>query len=114
MNAVFVAVFLTASFYSDDLAGKAMANRRSYRPNAMTCASWDYPLGTKLTLDGPGHNSRWVSCVVTVTDRGPAKRLLGTRQIDLSRAAFEKFAMCNVGLVRVRVVEVKYPKGKRR
>jgi rare lipoprotein A len=83
-----------ASWYGNELAGHLMANGKPFNPNKLTCASWNYPLGTVLKVQ---HKKRTV--VVSVTDRGPAKRL--NRQIDLSQAAFAKLAPLSLGLIQV-------------
>ena len=85
-----------ASWYGESHRGRIMANGKRFDPDALTCACWDYPLGTKL-LVSRGRKS----VVVTVTDRGPAKHL--GRAIDLSAAAFRRLADPRVGLVVVRI-----------
>lgn len=91
-----------ASWYGDELRGRPMANGQPFNPNALTCASWDFPLGTRLHVT---HGSRTV--VVTVTDRGPAKRLVKKgRRLDLSRAAFARLADPKLGLIRVEVIRL--------
>lgn len=89
---------LTASWYGAEAEGKLMANGKPFDPGKYTCASWDYPLGTML---GVSLNGKTVA--VVVTDRGPNKRLLKTRQIDLSRATFSALAPLKLGLVKVTV-----------
>jgi rare lipoprotein A len=86
-----------ASWYGEDHRGKAMANGQPFDPDKLTCASWHHPLGTRLKVV---HGDR--SVLVTVTDRGPNKRLKG-RIIDLSRAAFKRLAPLEKGLIRVTV-----------
>lgn len=75
-----------------------MANGKPFDPNKYTCASWDYPLGTMLSVSANGK-----TVAVVCTDRGPHKRLLKTRQLDLSRAAFRALASLTTGLVQVTV-----------
>lgn len=88
-----------ASWYGAEFAGKRMANGQPFNPGALTCASWFYPLGTKLRVT---HGNR--SVVVTVTDRGPAKRLVRQgRIIDLSLFAFNYLAPLDKGLINVTV-----------
>lgn len=89
---------LTASWYGDECARKLMANGKPFDPTMFTCASWDYPLGTMLSVSANGK-----TVAVVVTDRGPAKRLLRTRQIDLSRVAFRALAPLKQGLIQVTV-----------
>jgi len=83
----------TISFYAEAHHGRLMANGRPFNMHAMTTASPSLPMGTKLRVTAGGK-----SVVVTVTDRGPAKRL--NRVLDLSKAAFAKLAPTGRGLVR--------------
>lgn len=89
---------LTASWYGLECEGKTMTNGKRFYARKYTCASWDYPLGTLLRVSANGK-----SVAVEVTDRGPNKRLLKTRQIDLSRAAFIALASLKEGLIQVKV-----------
>lgn len=100
MSALITAVLITtASWYGPGFDGKATASGQRFDPAAMTCASWDYPLGTVLHVS---HGSRCVR--VLVNDRGPAKRFYRRgRRLDLSRAAFARLAHNDVGLIRVEV-----------
>lgn len=94
-----------ASWYGEEHRGKLMANGRKFNPDKATAASWFYPLGTRLrvTLNSPEFERR--SVIVTVTDRGPAKRLVRDgRVIDLTSTAFRELAPPDLGLVAV-VVE---------
>jgi rare lipoprotein A len=86
----------TASWYGNECRGHIMANGEAFDPDAMTCASWYYPLGTRLLVT---HDDKSVE--VLVTDRGPARQLLSTRQLDLSAAAFKQLEDTNKGLVHV-------------
>lgn len=85
-----------------------MANGKPFDKNQLTCASWNYPLGTKLTVT---HGEKSVQ--VTVTDRGPNKRLKG-RIIDLSQAAFQELADPKLGLISVRISNEVLPPAKSR
>lgn len=85
-----------ASWYGEDHRGLLMANGKPFDPDKLTCASWHYPFGTRLRVSYAGR-----SVVVTVTDRGPNKRL--KREIDLSRAAFRRLANEKLGLIEVKV-----------
>jgi len=89
-----------ASWYGDECKGKLMANGKPFDPNAMTCACWNYPFGTKLKV-----TYKDKSVVVTVTDRGPNKRL--KRDIDLSREAFRRLAPLKLGLINVDIKPIK-------
>lgn len=77
-----------ASYYSDKLHGRRMANGERYNKDSMTCAHLKFPFGTMLKVRNP-LNDRTV--IVRVTDRGPySKRFI----IDLSRAA-----ACELGII---------------
>lgn len=79
-----------------------MANGQPFDPDQFTAASWFYPLGTRVRVT---HCNRAV--VVTITDRGPAKRLVRQgRVIDLSHAAFAALADPDLGLIDVSVTKV--------
>ena len=67
----------------------------------MTCATWQWPLGTLLRITD-SHNGCWV--IVRVTDR-PARRFAG--RIDLSPAAFSKLNGLPLGLCEVKAEIVK-------
>jgi rare lipoprotein A len=99
----------TTSWYGEETEGY-MANGKWFDPNALTCASWDYPFGTFLVVR-ERQSSRQV--VVEVTDRGPAKRLYRQgRKLDLSRAAFERIGKLSDGLLEVEIVTVINPHDK--
>lgn len=88
-----------ASWYGEEHRGRTMANGRPFNPDALTCASWFYPLGTVVEVK---HGRRLV--YVCVTDRGPRADLVAAgRVIDLSRRAFELLGDINVGLVPVEI-----------
>jgi rare lipoprotein A len=96
-----------ASWYGEEHRGKLMANGHKFDPDKLTAASWFYPLGTRVrvTVADPQFEPR--SVIVTVTDRGPAKRLVGQgRVIDLAHAAFQQIAHPDLGLVTVTVEPV--------
>ena len=91
---------LTASWYGERYNGRKTASGEVFDAAKHT-ASWDYPLGTKLRVwNGP----RFV--VVIVNDRGPAKHLLETRQLDLSKSAFARLADPQAGLLHNLKVEI--------
>uniref|UniRef100_A0A6M3L7P8 Putative lytic transglycosylase n=1 Tax=viral metagenome TaxID=1070528 RepID=A0A6M3L7P8_9ZZZZ len=104
----------TASWYSVESCkregtwqkyGGKMANGEVFDDRFYTCASWDYVFGTELLITNVRNNK---SCVVRVTDRGPAKRLyrLG-RIIDLSKGAFAAIAPLKQGIATVSIRRVK-------
>ena len=99
-----------ASWYGDELRGKLMANGKKFDPDKLTAASWFYPLGTRVrvTIRSPEFETR--SVMVTITDRGPARRLVEQgRVIDLGRAAFQRIAQPDLGLVEVTVEPIRAP-----
>ncbi len=97
-----------ASWYGETHRGKIMANGEKFNPAKCTAASRFYPLGAsvRVTLASAAEAER--SLVVTITDRGPARKWVERgRIIDLSEAAFKTLAPTNVGLVPVTVKEVR-------
>ena len=92
-----------ATWYGPAHRGKLMADGRRFNPDALTAASWDYPLGSKLKILHGGK-----SVMVEVTDRGGVRRFfqLG-KTIDLSRAAFAQLAKLEAGSISVRIERVK-------
>jgi peptidoglycan lytic transglycosylase len=96
-----------ASWYGEEHRGKLMANGRKFDPDKLTAASWFYPLGTLVCVTVQEKNLAPGSIVIPITDRGPDKDLVRKgRIIDLSRAAFQKIAPAEWGLVRVTVEPV--------
>ena len=91
-----------ASWYGEAHRGKLMANRQPFDPDQLTAASWFYPLGTRVRVTLRSQPER--SVLVTITDRGPAKRLVRQgRVIDLAHAAFARIAAPDCGLAPVTV-----------
>jgi len=76
-----------------------MANGKIMENDKLTCASWKYKFGTVLKVTNI-ENDKYV--LVTVTDRGPSKKLKD-RVIDLSRGAFKKICSLQNGLCKVKV-----------
>lgn len=78
-----------------------MANGKKLQDDAFTCASWDFPFGTRLRIIAVD-SGRIVE--VIVTDRGPAKRLYKRgRILDLSQAAFISLAPLSRGIIKVEI-----------
>jgi rare lipoprotein A len=92
-SAALAATCGAVSFYAEAHHGKRMANGKPFNMHAMTTAAPSIPLGTKLRVTANGK-----SVVVTVTDRGPARRL--NRVLDLSKAAFAKLSPTSKGVIR--------------
>lgn len=79
--------------------GGLMANGKKFDDDKLTCASWDYPFGTKLKITNTDNGK---SVVCEVTDRGPAKRLYRKgRTVDLSKEAFSVIASINRGIINI-------------
>lgn len=73
---------MMASFYG---SGRRTATGERFRPWGLTAASWEYRLGTRITVRNP-RNGR--SCSIRVNDRGPngVARRMGAK-IDLALGA---------------------------
>ncbi len=93
-----------ASWYGGDFEkeslNKTTANGEIFNPEALTCASWYYPFGTKLRITNLANGE---SIEVRVNDRGPNRIELPDRIIDLTRRAFREIADSDRGLIDVRV-----------
>lgn len=89
-----------ASWYSETDPGINLhtANGEIFDDRRLTCASWEYPFGTKLRVTSLKNGK---TVIVRVNDRGPAKRL--GRLIDLTKGAFRKIAPLERGLIEVKV-----------
>lgn len=91
-----------ASWYGGgEKLNKHTANGEVFNPTELTCASWDYPFGTRLVVTNIANGK---SVIVRVNDRGPNKRL--GRAIDLTKCAFSRIADLNKGLISVRVAKI--------
>jgi rare lipoprotein A len=88
-----------ATWYGGAARGKLMANGRPFNPDALTAASWDFPLGSRLKIV---HGNKSVR--VEVTDRGGQKAFLQFgKVVDLSHAAFARLEKPAVGSIRVKI-----------
>lgn len=94
-----------ASWYGEEHRDKLMANGQKFDPEKPTAASWFYPLGSKVRVTIRSQPER--SVLVTITDRGPAKRLVRKgRIIDLAFGAFKELSAPASGLIEVTVEPV--------
>ena len=86
-----------ASHYGrgDGFAWRTMANGQPMNPEALTTASRDLPLGTKIVVTNPANGK---SVRVTVTDRGP---FVHGRLLDLSHGAFSRVAEASQGIAKL-------------
>ena len=101
---------LQASWYSIDSLKREgtykhshgrMANGHIFSDNGFTCATRLFPLGSTLRVN-MGLSKAYI--IVKVTDR-IGKRFAKTR-IDLSRAAFQRLARLDKGLINVEVERI--------
>ena len=93
---------VVASWYGEKYRGRPTASGRLFNPDEMTAAHRTLPFGTKVRCQlGP----KFV--VVTITDRGP---FIKGRTLDLSKAAFEKLASCEAGLLKIKMTVLKSSK----
>jgi rare lipoprotein A len=92
-----------ASYYSNKLEGRKMANGEKYNPNKLTAAHKTLPFGTKIKVSNPA-NGKTVK--VKVTDRGPFSP---GRVVDLSYKAAKKIDILNAGVAPVKL-KAKAPK----
>ena len=103
------AQILTASYYSCASCAREgtsgiMANGKELNDENLTCASWVYRFGTVLMVTNLD-NGRTIK--VTVTDRGPAKRLYRMgRVIDLSKRAMRELDGLERGIIPVRIERI--------
>ncbi len=85
-----------ASWYGKRHQGRRMANGGRFNRRSLTAACRSLPLGTRIRVVNL-ENGRVVD--VTITDRGPAKRL--HRVLDLSEAAARELDFIGRGETRV-------------
>ena len=91
----------SALWYGEAHRGKLMADGQRFDPDKLTAASWYYRLGTKVRVTVSGSTN---SIEVRITDRGPSRELVRQgRIIDLSRAAFERLANRDRGVIGVTI-----------
>lgn len=96
----------TASWYGttgdtcDPWKHTTTANGERFNENAMTAASWKYPLGSKVKVTNLRNHK---SVIVRINDRGPGKRLYRKgRVIDLTRGSFAKLAALRDGVIPIK------------
>jgi rare lipoprotein A len=96
-----------ATYYHDDYEGKETAYGERYRSHLLTCATYEFPYGTKLLVTYISAAGTERSVIVRVNDRGPSKEYREQgRIIDLSKAAFRTLENLDRGVIKVRVQEV--------
>ena len=101
---------ITASWYNrasclrEGTSG-VMANGKELNDNDYIAASWDYRFGTRLLITNLLNNK---TVEVTVTDRGPAKRLYKQgRKVDLSFAAMHRLDGIKQGVIPITIEVLK-------
>ncbi|GGG11055.1 hypothetical protein GCM10011323_14450 [Pontibacter amylolyticus] len=90
-----------ASYYSNKLHGRKMANGETYNRRKLTAAHRTLPFGTKVKVTNLQTKK---SVKVSITDRGP---FVKGRVIDLSEAAAKRLDYISAGIVPVEVKVVK-------
>lgn len=81
-----------ASWYGPGFYGRLTTSGEVFTGREMTCASWHFPLGSRLEVEYCGKK-----IIVRVNDRG------GLNLLDLSEGAFRELAPLGRGIIRVKV-----------
>lgn len=89
-----------ASYYGGQHHNKQTANGERFDQRALTAAHRSLPFGSTIKVTNPRNGK---SVIVRINDRGPFVR---GRIIDLSKAAFEKIASTQAGVIQVRLDRV--------
>ena len=93
-----------ASYYSNKLAGRKMANGEKYNPKKLTAAHKTLPFGTRIKVTNVETRQ---SVKVKVTDRGP---FTPGRIVDLSYSAADKLDIIKAGVAPVKLKVIKTKK----
>ena len=102
----------TASYYTyascirEGTSGIMANGRRLQDEGVCTAAMWKVPFGTKVKVKNvtKGHKGYGKEVIVTITDRGPAKRLVRQgRIIDLNYEAMHRLDGIKRGLIQVEI-----------
>ncbi len=97
-----------ATYYSDSLAGHAMASGEIYQPDCAQAAHRTLPFGTVVRVRSVKSGA---TVVVRIADRGPFAGK--SRIIDLSYGAARKIDLLRAGVADVRVEVLQLPNGAR-
>lgn len=96
----------TASWYGttgdtcDPWKHTRTANGEVFNENALTGASWKFPIGSHVKVTNLRNHK---SIIIRINDRGPGKRLYKKgRIIDLTRGAFSRIAPLTDGVIPIR------------
>lgn len=87
-----------ASYYAKSYNGKRTTSGKRYRPEKLTAAHPDLPLGTKVKVVNLANGKE---VVVTINDRCRRRKF---PFIDLSMAAAKKLGFLGKGIAKVRIV----------
>jgi rare lipoprotein A len=97
----------TASYYTvasckrEGTSGIMANGKRLQDEGVYTAAMWNVPFGTRVLVRNLANGKE---VIVTITDRGPAKRLVKKgRIIDLNKAAFLSLAPLRKGIIEVEI-----------
>lgn len=93
-----------ASYYSNKLAGRKMANGEKYNPKKLTAAHKTLPFGTRIKVTNLETKK---SVKVKITDRGPYS---AGRILDLSYSAADKLNIVKAGVAPVKLKVLKTKK----
>jgi rare lipoprotein A (peptidoglycan hydrolase) len=86
-----------ASWYGPGFAGRKTANGERFNPNQLTAAHKKLPFNTTLRVTNLDNGK---SVIVRINDRGP---FVGSRIIDLSKAAAKKIGLIATGTGMVEI-----------
>lgn len=87
-----------ASYYSKRFNGRRTTSGEKHRPEALTAAHPDLPLGTRVRVV---HLANRRETIVRINDRCRRRK---TPVIDLSRAAAQEIGIVRQGRARVRII----------
>ena len=90
----------SASYYSNEFAGRRTASGETFNPKFFTAAHRSAPFGSRIRVTHLGNGKQ---VTVRVNDRGPWSR---GRIIDLSYAAAKQLGMHHSGTAKVRLTLV--------
>ena len=93
-----------ASWYGEELQGSETTSGEPFDMNALTAAHRRLPLGTRITVTNLTNHR---SVVLRVNDRGPN---VAGRLLDVSKAAAERLGFRGVGITKVKVIPLSYPR----
>jgi len=93
-----------ASWYGEELQGSETTSGERFDMNGLTAAHRRLPLGTRIMVTNL-RNQR--SVVLRVNDRGPN---VAGRLLDVSKAAAERLGFRGVGITKVKVIPLSYPR----